>query len=131
MTFATVAPLALLALIVALLALAWRDNRRTVARVEHYQATWHREIGPARALLLALAEYDAARQRLGAARRLLDATDPGDPASERYRVALIEAHVAYDEARDRLHEALDRQQVPPGATGAGDERQETSGGSAR
>ena len=47
-----------------------------------------------------------------AARRRLDTTPPDNPARERHRVALIEAQVAYDEARDGLHEQLDGRQFP-------------------
>ncbi len=98
---------AVLVIFLALLARWWRENRRMAARRARFHLTWQEEIIPSKAALLALAEYDAARLDVSAAHGTLGETAPGAPAFEERRVALIEAQVAYDDARDRLLDILD------------------------
>ncbi len=103
---------AVLVIFLALLARWWRENRRMAARRARFHLTWQEEIIPSKAALLALAEYDAARLDVSAAHGTLGETAPGAPAFEERRVALIEAQVAYDDARDRLHDILDKYYRP-------------------
>lgn len=103
---------AVLVIFLALLAFWWREQRRMAARLEQFHLAWQEEIIPSKAALLALAEYDAARLGVIAAHGTLTGTPPDAPAYEARRVALIEAHVAYDDACDRLHDVLDRYYRP-------------------
>ncbi|HEY8602208.1 MAG TPA: hypothetical protein VIL85_27530 [Thermomicrobiales bacterium] len=109
---------AVLVLFLVLLALWWRENRRMAARLARFHLTWQEEIIPTKAALLALAEYDAARLGVSVAHGTLADTPREAPAFEDRRIALIEAQVAYDDARDHLHDILDRYARPAADTAA-------------
>ncbi len=103
---------AVMVIFLALLVFWWREQRQMAARLERFHRSWQEEIIPNKAALLALAEYDAARLSVIVAHGALTGTPPDAPEYSQHRIALIEAHVAYDDACDRLHDTLDRYYRP-------------------